>query len=107
MRRMKNNAAIFSAYMAECGLPRPVVEYRFHSRRKWRFDFAWPLPRVALEVEGGVWIGGRHNRAAGFLGDIEKYNAAALLGWRILRVTPSDLCTLRTAQLVKQALAQT
>ena len=69
-------------------LPIPVTEYRFHPTRKWRFDYAYPELKIAIEQEGGVWIQGRHNRATGFLKDIEKYNEASLLGWRIIRITP-------------------
>ena len=39
-----------------------VAEYRFHSGRDWRFDFAIPSRRVAVEVEGGAFNGGRHIR---------------------------------------------
>ena len=53
------------------------VEYRFHPTRKWRFDAAFPSEKVAVEIEGGVWKYGRHNRASGFLNDMEKYNEAA------------------------------
>jgi very-short-patch-repair endonuclease len=61
------------------------LEYRFHPTRKWRFDAAFPSAKVALEIEGGVWNYGRHNRASGFLKDMEKYNEAAMLGWRVIR----------------------
>ncbi len=67
-------------------LPEPVREYRFCSRR-WRFDFAWRVQGVAVEVEGGVWARGRHNRGAGFEADLEKYNTAAIMGWLVLRYT--------------------
>ena len=73
------------------GLPRPVAEYRFAPPRGWRLDFAWPDRLVALEVEGGVWTGGRHTRGAGFLKDVEKYNCAALAGWTLIRTTPAGL----------------
>lgn len=75
------------------GLPRPVTEYRFHPQRRWRFDYAIPPWFIALEVEGGVWTAGRHTRGAGYLGDCEKYNEAQLLGWIVLRCTPSQLRT--------------
>jgi very-short-patch-repair endonuclease len=68
-------------------LPMPEKEYRFDQRRKWRFDFAWPEQRVACEVEGGTWANGRHTRGSGFERDCQKYNAAALAGWRVLRFT--------------------
>lgn len=68
-----------------CGFPAPELEYRFHPKRKWRFDFAWPDLLVAAEVEGGVWVKGRHNRGGGFIEDCTKYNAAAELGWSVFR----------------------
>lgn len=54
--------------------------------RKWRLDFAWVSQKVALEIEGGVWMRGRHVRPAGFIADCEKYNAATLNGWRVYRI---------------------
>ena len=68
-------------------LPEPVREHRFHKTRKWRFDFAWPAAKLAVEVEGGTWCNGRHNRGSGFTEDCEKYNAAAVDGWVVLRFT--------------------
>ena len=67
-----------------------VAEYRFHPTRRWRFDFANLERMIAVEVEGGVWTGGRHTRGKGFEGDIEKYNCGVALGWRILRTTPAN-----------------
>jgi very-short-patch-repair endonuclease len=85
------------------GLPLPVTEHVFHPTRKWRFDYAWTDSKVALEIEGGVWSGGRHTSSKGFIGDMSKYNEAACLGWRILRIQPKALLTLATVQLVKAA----
>jgi len=73
------------------GLPPPEKEYRFHPTRQWRFDYCWPKRRVAVEIEGGLWNAGRHTRAGGFLADMEKYNAAGLLGWRLFRFSPAQL----------------
>ena len=86
------------------GIHATVAEYRFDAKRKWRFDFAWPQCRVALEVEGGVWTGGRHTRGAGFLRDIEKYNAAAVAGWTVLRCTPDTLATAETAEMLRKVV---
>lgn len=69
----------------------PIPEYIFAKPRKWRFDYAWPLQRFALEVDGGVWIQGRHNRGQGAINDQEKLSEAAILGWRVLYAIPDDL----------------
>jgi len=70
------------------GLPEPTLEYRFCERR-WRFDAAFVDQMLAVEVEGGAWTRGRHTRGKGFEADIMKYNAATILGWRLLRFTPA------------------
>ena len=62
----------------------PVREFKFHADRKWRFDFCFPTIMLAIEIEGG--FGGRHQRG-GFAKDIEKYNTATKMGWRVLRYT--------------------
>lgn len=65
-------------------------EYRFHGERRWRFDFAFPAIKVAVELNGGIFLGqqgkeaGRHSRGAGLLKEYEKLNAAVELGWRVL-----------------------
>lgn len=76
-----------------------VPEFRFHETRRWRFDYAHPVLRIALEVEGGVWSGGRHTRGAGFLGDIEKYNTATAAGWSVFRCT-TDGCSFHETRLL-------
>ena len=80
-----------------------VMEFEFHPVRKWRFDYAIPELKIAIENEGGVWSGGRHTRPAGFLNDISKYNEAALLGWRVFRVTPDTLLKTATIEMIKEA----
>jgi hypothetical protein len=82
----------------------PLIEHRFHVTRRWRFDYAWPEHLIALEVEGGVWVGGRHTSGAGFVKDMEKYNEAACLGWRIIRCQPRELCSTKTVDTIKRAM---
>jgi len=101
---MKINPAIFKAVCVSSGIPTPVEEHRFHPKRKWRFDFSWPDNRVALEVQGGIWGGGRHSRGAAMLKEWEKLNTAATLGWRILYCQPCDLCMSDTLETIKEAL---
>jgi len=81
--------ATFALQLRALGVPEPEREYMFAKEamgRNWRFDFAWPDLMIAVEAEGGVWSHGRHTRGAGFVADCEKYNAAAVLGWRVLRI---------------------
>ena len=95
------------------------IEHKFHTERKWRFDYAIPAHKIAIEVEGGAFksrtfvnkkgkeittIGGRHNSGTGFINDIEKYNNGTALGWRILRVTPDNLLKQNTLDLISQTI---
>jgi len=75
----------------ERALPPAVLEHKFHSTRRWRFDVSWPQLKLAVEIEGGAYIAGRHMRGPGFEADIEKYAEAMCLGWRILRVMPDQV----------------
>ena len=75
-------------------------EYRFDARRRWRADFAQLEARVLIEVEGGIWVNGRHNRAAGFNADLAKYLEAGLLGWQVFRLGPDQI----TLENVKRLL---
>jgi hypothetical protein len=68
------------------GLPEPLREVEFYPGRKWRFDFAWPDKKLAVEVEGGTSFGrSRHSKGDGFEKDAAKYNRAAREGWVVLR----------------------
>lgn len=81
-------------------------EYKFHPTRKWRFDFAWPDIKFAVEVEGGIFVNGAHTRGAHFRSDCEKYAEALLLGWRVLRVEDSMIKKGRALQIIEQILKE-
>lgn len=83
----------------------PDQEYKFHETRKWRFDFAFPNHKLAIEVEGAIWTNGRHTRGSGFVKDMEKYNNATQLGWRILRFTPSNLFNKESIDMIVKCLS--
>ena len=108
MGKITGAQKIFAQVCEKHGLPRPSPEFKFHPTRKWRIDYFFYNPisgiRIALEVEGGVWGLGRHNRPSGFIKDMEKYNALALDGILLLRVLPMELVTVKTINLLKVAL---
>ena len=83
----------FASYWRALGGPELKPEFRFHEERKWRADFAHIESRTLFEVEGGAFVegGGRHNRAAGFIADCEKYLAAWLCGWAVVRLTAPQI----------------
>lgn len=73
------------------GVPEPRCEWRFDAVRRWRFDFAWPGPKIAIEIDGGLFVNGGHNRGAYLLQTYEKCNAAQVAGWRVLHYAPHQL----------------
>jgi very-short-patch-repair endonuclease len=88
------------------GLRVPLPEYSFHPTRRWRFDFAWPFVKLAVEIEGGVYAQGRHTRGAGFEADCVKYAEAVLLGWRVLRFTTRQVESGMAIEYVEQILRE-
>jgi very-short-patch-repair endonuclease len=88
---MNKSTHIPNFYWSGYGLKLPTSEYKFHPTRKWRFDYCWPENKLAVEIEGGIFTKGRHTRGVGFSNDMEKYNSAVLLGWRILRYAPQKI----------------
>ena len=91
--------AVLAHHIELEGLPAPERQWRFAADqgRKFRFDFAWPAIKLAVEVDGGKFMmrrsrkmGGRlvpvgaHNRRE----DLQRANLAAKLGWRVLRYMP-------------------
>ena len=78
-------------------------EHRFDPERRWRFDFAHPASRVAVEVEGGTWVRGRHTRPQGFRADCEKYNRAAAEGWAVFRLT-GELLSFAAVETIRDVI---
>lgn len=95
---------LFAFQLRAARVEAPEREYRFSPPRRWRFDFAWSTRRLALEIDGGTWSGGRHNRPRGYEADCEKANEALLLGWRVLRVTGAMVEDGRALDYLERAL---
>jgi len=107
------------------GLPLPEMQFKFHPERKWLIDRAWPVHKVAVELEGGsnphivkchncgqvlrakkgdgspgkaLRIPGFHQTNQ-FQANIEKYNALSAAGWILLRFTNANVYD-RPAEMV-------
>ena len=83
--------------------------------RRWRADFIVPfpsmphgtmtlLPSIFVEIDGGGYVGGRHSTGKGIEADAEKASAAAILGYRVIRVTPRQVEDGRALDWIRQAL---
>lgn len=93
----KDAPAEFARQCILLHFPTPVREYHFAKPRMWRFDVAFPDYKIAVEVEGGMFLptkgkhAGRHTSPTGIKRDLEKYGEAAVLGWTVLRVLPEQV----------------
>ena len=106
----------FQEFCEKYGIPKPVPEFQFAKKqgRKWRIDYyferecivdGYPKTvKIALEVEGGVYTGGRHVTPEGFLKDMEKYNALAEYGITLYRITPGQLFQFDVVTKLKKLL---
>ena len=81
-------------------------EFKFHPLRKWRADYCFPRSKLLVEIEGGFWSGGRHGRGGGAIKDMEKYNAAAILGYAVLRFTPQQANNYSALQVINDWFLQ-
>lgn len=88
-RKMKTPSKGEEAFAQHCFFYNisPEREFRFIEGRKFRADFAFVKEKILVEIEGGVFTGGRHGTGTGFTKDCEKHNLAALAGYRVLRFT--------------------
>ncbi len=94
----------FYSMILDEGIQIPIRELVFAPPRKWRFDFAWPISKVAVEIHGGVWSNGRHTRGSGYSKDLEKMNVAQKLGWRVFQFTKKELDDGSAISLVKDVM---
>ena len=81
-------------------------EYKFHPVRKWRADFLITGTKILVEVEGGIWSGGRHTRGKGYLGDMEKYNEAAAMGYTVLRFSTEQVKSGLAVQQIEKMVSE-
>lgn len=95
----------FERLLLRYQLPQPIREYKFHPIRKWRFDFAWPKIKLAVEIDGGTFGGtkmlGNHAIGKRYQEDCIKSNAAQLDGWAVLRADREMVSTEEFGDIVK------
>lgn len=82
---------MFPVLWQALGGPPLIPEYRFSDRHRYRFDYALPAIKVAIEIEGGVRVGIGHAHFRRYESDCRKYNLAQRLGWIVFRFTPQML----------------
>lgn len=83
-----------------------VREFHFSKERGWRSDFAWPGEKLLVEVEGGTFGKSRHTSGTGYRADCEKYNAATLAGFRVLRFTTDMVASKEAIRDIQKALGR-
>ncbi len=81
---------LLEIHLQEIGFNKFVPEYKFHPTRRWRFDYLI-TPKVAVEIEGGIFARGRHTRGAGYEKDLEKYREATILGFSVYRFSTGEV----------------
>jgi len=96
----------FTLLWQACNGPTLEEEYHFCPVRKWRADFFHRPTLTLIEIEGGMWSGGRHQKGFGFSADAVKYNVASYMGFRLFRLPSSLLTTEYVSDLVKICLKQ-
>lgn len=96
----------FALQVMASGLPMPDREVRLIPGRRFRSDFVWPDARIVVEVDGGIWSGGRHTTGAGYTRDAEKNNLLTLAGWRVFHVTRGHIRSGQAVEWLRQAMEQ-
>lgn len=99
---ISQHETLMAIHLRELGYSDFECEYRFHPKRKWRFDFCVPRVKLAIELEGAIWVQGRHTTGQGFQADLEKYNEATLLGWKVFRFSVDDVMHGRAREVLKR-----
>ncbi|WP_338841023.1 DUF559 domain-containing protein [Acinetobacter lwoffii] len=81
-------------------------EFEFHPKRKWRADFHLVGKKILVEVEGAIWSGGRHTRGKGYIGDMEKYNAATMMGFQVIRFSTDQVKSGHAIQQIEKMVGE-
>lgn len=108
--------AIFLTHLRMAKLPPPThgegcenKELVFHETRKWRFDFAWPELKIAVEYQGINWQPksdekSGHQSISGLIRDCEKFTEASLAGWTLILITAESVNSGQAVGWIERAL---
>jgi very-short-patch-repair endonuclease len=66
-------------------------QYSYVPGRKFKADFAFPLQKLIVEVDGGVYSRRAHGSIGGIIADMKRSNFAAMNGWRLMRFRPDEI----------------
>lgn len=94
----------------QADIPTPEWQYKglynYPGLRNKPWDLAWPAAKLLVEVNGGEWTQGRHARGQGMIDDYAKWNAATLLGWRVLLFAGTQVKNGIAVKVIHQALVE-
>ena len=82
--------AAAALFMMRHGLTPLDVMEQFHIG-PFRLDFAFPEQEIGIELQGGTWVNGGHNRGAQMSKDYEKLNSAQACGWKVFQFSTDML----------------
>jgi very-short-patch-repair endonuclease len=99
-----NHEKAFEKILLDEGVGGWEREYKFYPSRRFQSDFAWPSLKIILEIEGGVFVRGRHVRPMGYEKDCIKYSLAASIGWLVLRFTPTHIKSGEALDILKRTI---
>jgi len=110
-RNIKNKSAAMDMFIRLVNIELSVdiwPEFFFSTQRLYRFDYAIPEYKIAIEQEGGIHLKGNsgHSSGTGIQRDMDKNNLAISQGWVIIRRTPDQMCTIETIELIKSVIKQ-
>lgn len=72
----------------------------------FRCDFVWndKGEKLAVEVDGGTWMNGRHSRGKGYDSDCEKLAELQIAGWTVIKITETHLKNGKALEWTQRAL---
>jgi hypothetical protein len=80
------------------------TEYKFDDKRRFRLDFAHPLAKVGIEIQGQIWVVGAHSSGRGLQRDFEKARLLASLDWLYFPLSEGDICEVNLQTIAETIL---